>query len=407
MRLFVESTKISFKSILSNKLRSALTILGIVLGVFTISTLLSLSLGVKKDISSQIEDLGANFVAVVSGKLSNEQGGYNPASTIGASTLTEKDFNSLESELPEGKNLSMVVLISGTVKVGDRVSPGTFIFGSTEKSAPLLNVKLKEGRYVEKEDLIDKKKVVVLGNKVVQTLFDGNNPLGKTVEVRGQKFEVVGTLQGKKEANSFFGPNVNDMMLMPMDTGWELTNSKQIFRIMLQAPNTDSVKEYKSKVKDIILKSHGFEEDFTVITQEDALGIVGNILNLLTAMIVAIALLSLIIGGIGIMNIMLVSISERTKEIGIRKAVGANRVHILIQFLVEAVSLSIIGGLIGLGLSAIVANLASRYSPIHPDFSLFVVLLAIGFSALIGVVFGVIPAWSASKKDPIEAIRSE
>ena len=407
MKLLISSVVIALKSIAGNKLRNSLTVLGIVLGVFTISTLLSLAFGVREEVTKQIEDLGSNLIAVVPGKLNASGGGFNPSASLGASTLTEKDFDSIEQQLPEIKNLSMAMLVSGTVKVSDKVSSSSLIFAASEKILPNLNTSIESGRFFDNVEIEENSKVVVLGSKVKEMLFVSDNALGKELEIRGHKFQVIGILKSKETSSTLFGPNLDDLVIMPITTGWKITDTKQIFRMMMHSPTTEQADEYKSKVKDIILNNHGGEEDFSVVTQEEILGVVGDILDILTAMIGAIATLSLVIGGLGVMNIMLVSISERTREIGIRKAVGANNAHIMVQFLVEAIVLSFIGGLIGSSLSGIVAVVVSTLSPIKLVFSPFVVLVSIGFSVLVGVIFGVAPALSAARKDPIKAIRSE
>ena len=385
MKLLISSVVIALKSIAGNKLRNSLTVLGIVLGVFTISTLLSLAFGVREEVTKQIEDLGSNLIAVVPGKLNASGGGFNPSASLGASTLTEKDFDSIEQQLPEIKNLSMAMLVSGTVKVSDKVSSSSLIFAASEKILPNLNTSIESGRFFDNVEIEENSKVVVLGSKVKEMLFVSDNALGKELEIRGHKFQVIGIRKSKETSSTLFGPNLDDLVIMPITTGWKITDTKQIFRMMMHSPTTEQADEYKSKVKDIILTNHGGEEDFSVVTQAEIL----------------------VIGGLGVMNIMLVSISERTREIGIRKAVGANNAHIMVQFLVEAIVLSFIGGLIGSSLSGIVAVVVSTLSPIKLVFSPFVVLVSIGFSVLVGVIFGVAPALSAARKDPIKAIRSE
>lgn len=407
MRLVIESSKIALSSILANKIRSSLTILGVVLGVFTIATLLSVALGVRKEITTQIEDLGSNFIAAIPGKISGSGGGVNPSASLGASTLTDKDFDKIAKDLPELKNLSMAMLLSGTLKYNDKTNTSSIVFASTSKILPILNTSIDKGSMFDDTQDSQKAKVVVLGSKAAELLFGTEDSLGKDIEIRGNKLKVIGLLKEKSSAASFFGPSVNDIVILPLQTGWEISNTKQVFRIMMQAPDSNSVKEYKKKVKDVIFSSHGNDEDFSVITQDDALGIVNSVLNILTAMIVGVAVLSLVIGGLGIMNIMLVSITERTKEIGIRKAVGANRMHILVQFLIEAITLSLVGGLLGVVLSGLTTFTVNNFSPLKMEFSYIVILLSLGFSLVVGVVFGVAPALSASRKDPISAIRSE
>lgn len=406
MRLLLESSKIAFKALFSNKLRSSLTILGVVISVITIAGLLAIALGVRKEISKQIEDLGSNLIAVVPGQITSG-GGFNPASAVGASTLTQEDFKSIEEELPTVQNPSMLMPVTGAVRTDKKISKASLIFAVTEKSLPILNIEMKTGRFLSQHDLKTNSRVVVLGSTTSEKLFPNQNPINKTVNIRGEEFKVIGLLRKKPTAELIFSLDFNDSVAMPITTGWEITGVKQIFRIMMQAPDSDSVTEVQEKVKSILLKNHGGEEDFSVLTQDDILGIIGNILNILTTMLAAIAAISLVVGGIGIMNIMLVSVTERTKEIGIRKAVGATNGHILAQFLIESVVLSLFGGVLGVLIAGIGTLLAAKYSPLPVSLSPIIVVLSLGFSALVGIIFGVAPAMSAARKDPIQALRSE
>ena len=407
MSLFFDIFKISLTSLWSNKIRSGLSLLGIIIGILTISTLLSIAFGVRKEVSSQVEDLGSNLIVVVPGKIQGSSGGFNPTAGIGASTLTEDDFKKIEEDVPEVKNVSMAMLISGTVRAGEKISTSSLILASTDKILPALNSQVSEGSSINQDDISKNARVIVLGPGPVKELFGEESPLSKVVDIRGEDFEVIGVLKEKETAESFLGPSFNDVVIMPITTGWELTKTKQVFRIMMQAPDSGSVKAVQEKVKKIVLENHNDEEDFSVLTQEDILGLLGKIFNILTAMLGAVAIISLVVGGIGIMNIMLVSVSERTKEIGIRKAVGATNTNILLQFLMESVTLTILAGIVAIILFYAGVSIASSHLPVPIEVTPQIVILALVFSAIVGVVFGVIPALQASRKNPIEALRYE
>ncbi len=402
-----ESGMSALRAVWAHKLRSGLTILGVVIGVLTITGLLSVALGVRRQVTNEIEALGSTTIAVLPGRVRTDEGGFNPAASIGASTLTEKDFADVQREIPEATHVAMAMLVSGTVRAGAHESPATLIFAATPAMIEALNMELASGRPLTDEDLSTEGRVVVLGSEPAAALFPDTDPVGHAVEMRGERFSVVGVLKERGTATSLFGPSFNDVMLLPISTGWRMTGTRQVFRIMLQAPDSLSVDPVKEKVAEILRRNHGMEEDFSVLTQEEILGVVGNILELLTRMTGAIAAISLVVGGINIMNIMLVAVAERTKEIGIRKAVGATRAHILAQFLIEALVLSLLGGVVGVAFARIGVGVASRYAPIPLHLPLSVIAFSLGFSAGIGLVFGVAPALRAARKDPIEALRSE
>ncbi len=403
MKLFLDTVKMSFSSLLGKKTRSFLSILGIVIGILTIASLLSIALSVRKTVESSINGLGSNLVAVLPGDL--ESGGFS--SGLGASTLTEQDFLDVKNKVTDVNNVTVAMLISGTVKAADQTLPQAIIMASSPGVEKTLNVSVEKGRSISETDESTTAKVVVLGNRAAVVLFGTSDALGKTLELRSTTFTVVGVLKEISSAGSIGGPDLNSTVIMPVHTGWELTNTKQVFRIMMQATAADKTDKVKNEVKKIILENHKGEKDFSVLTQEDLLKTVNVILNLLTAMLGAIAGISLLVGGIGIMNIMLVSVSERTREIGIRKAVGATQGAILLQFLIEGVILTMLGGLIAVTLYSASLAAVPKDSPIPIDFNWSVVLLSLAFSAIIGIIFGIIPAIGASRKDPIQSLRYE
>jgi putative ABC transport system permease protein len=395
--------KTAFTSLFTRKLRTFLSVLGIVIGILTVSVLLTVALGVRKEVTSSIDTLGASFLAVVPGNLS----GGNISAAVGASTLTEEDFNSIKSDFPELQNLAMASIITGNIKSGAKEISSGLILGGSPGIANDFNFKLASGRLADQNDENSKAAVAVLGDKVKQDLFGDANPLGQTITIRNKNFTVVGTLEKVAGGSNLGGPDFNSVVLMPLQTGWDLSKSKQIFRIVMQVPDVAQIPDYKTKIEQVILQNHGGEKDFSVFSQDDILGVVNNILNLVTAMLSAIAAISLIVAGIGIMNTMLVTVHERTREIGIRKAVGASREDILFQFLVESVMLTLLGGIIAVVIFSIILGIAGTRSPIPLSFDWRVMGGAILFSAIVGVIFGVFPAYQASRKDPIVALRYE
>ncbi len=390
-------------SLWAKKMRSLLSILGIVIGILTVSSLLTIAFGVRDQVSSYISDLGANLITVLPGDI--DQGGFS--SQLGASTLTEQDVESIRVRVTNAQNLNAAMVVSGTVKQGDVSLPSAFIFAASPGIDKTFNLKLETGRFLTPEEESSHARRVVVGAKAAQTLFPGSDALGKSLSIRSESYEVVGVMHEVSNASSFGGPDVNSMIIMPLSTGWEVTGTKQIFRISMQAPTPEDIDFMKKNVEAVILANHRGEKDFSVLSQDDLQKFSGDILNLITAMISALAGISLVVGGIGIMNIMLVTVSERTREIGIRKAIGATRLTIILQFLIESIMLTLLAGVIAVGMfSAIIVALKPRIAiPISLDPK--VIGLALIFAIVSGVIFGIIPAIQASRKDPIDALRFE
>lgn len=404
--LLFDTIRMAVASLLAKKSRSFLSMLGIIIGILTISSLLSIGFGVKAEVQKQIKGLGTNLVTVISGKQTSG-GGVNISASIGQGTLTEDDFLAIKTSIPQAENPSIMNLISGTIRRNNNPLDSSVILGGSPGVEKAFNFKLKTGRFLNQTDEDNKEKVTVIGSTVAEKLFPNENPIGNNLTTRATEFTIVGILEKRDAASNLGGPDFNSLVMMPVHTSWDLTGTKQIFRITMQAKDSDSINALKSTVKAAILSSHKGEEDFSVLSQDDLLGTVNGILNILTAMLGAISMISLLVGGIGIMNIMLVSVSERTREIGIRKAVGATQGAILLQFLIESVILTSLGGLIAIGIFAAGVSAIPKDSPIPIHLDPNVLLLALGFSAVVGIVFGIVPAIGAARKNPIDALRYE
>ena len=378
--------------------------LGIIVGIITISGLLTLSFGVRDSITNSINDLGANLITVLPGNVEDQ--GFS--AQFGASTLTEHDVDAIKKNAPEAQNVSVMMFVNGAVRSGNVELPSAFILAASPGVEHAFNFEVSSGRLVSENDNQSKARVAVIGAGAATDLFgESREPIGKDLTIRSQTFRIIGVLEDIDSGASFGGPDMNDMVILPLQTGWNLTNVRQIHLITMQAPDADSVGALKARVQDIITENHNGEQDFSVLTQEDLVGMIDEILDMMTAFVGAIASLSLLVGGIGIMNIMLVTVSERTREIGIRKALGATRTAIMTQFLIESIILTGLAGLIAVALFGLTIAAVGPFSPIPLSFDGRVIGLAILFSAVIGVVFGIIPAHQASKKDPLVALRSE
>ena len=402
--MFYENFKMAFVSLLNAKLRSFLTMLGIIIGVAAVVSILAIGAGVKKAVQDQITGVvNANAIAVTSGKVNLKSGG---ASSLGASTLTLTDVDYL-SKLGHVVAVAPMSLISGNISAGKVVSNSELLLATTPTFSKTQTLKFASGRFLNDSD--KGKAVVVLGGNAKADLFGTSDALGKTVSIRGTNFTVIGTLKSSDAAASSIsaGPSLENAVYLPIATATKITGSAPpIARILVQVDQTNNVSAVATVMKAKMIAGHGGQEDFSVLTQSDILSTVDTVLNLLTTFIVAIASISLLVGGIGIMNIMLVSVTERTREIGLRKAIGASSSTVLSQFLIEAVVISLVGGGIGIAVAIGLATAAGKLANITPVFTPGAIGLAFGVSAVVGIVFGIAPAIKAARKRPIQALKS-
>ena len=388
--------------------RSLLTMSGITVGVLSIVTLVAIMKGVQVEIRNSVEGLGANMAIVVPSKL-DENGQPNPGALVGISTLTDHDVDVLR-KLPgvSARTVSPVSLVSGLAEYGpeDHDQSTNALVVATSKEGVVLNpARIKAGRYFEDNE----EHVCILADKPARELFQDENPVGKSVRIAGNTWKVVGVLD-KPSGDGSIGSallGLSTLIYLPLDVVRREIPNSQVNRIVLQTDYTRPAVATVKAMNAALLKAHHGREDFGVITSEKALGIVTRFLNLAQSLLVLIAAISLFVAGISIMNIMLVTVSERTREIGVRKTVGARRSDIFLQFLMEAIILSLLGCSVGLILCELLCFGIAHLTALTPVVTWLAMLEAAAACIVVGVVFGVTPAMRASKLDPIDALRHE
>ena len=411
--LFSENFKIALRALRANKLRSVLTILGIVIGVATVVALLSIGAGATASITSDIQSSGSNLLTVSPGRQSGFAGGGQSRQ---ASYIYYSDYELLERALVG--NVTAIVpsyQSNFTVKYGAE-SFNVNVTGVTEKYQEVHAYKVATGRYIMDSDNTAGARVAVLGSQTATDLFGNLSPIGKNISVNGLKFEVVGVLESK--GSSGFGSN-DDAVFIPLETGYTrlygstaMHNDKKIVNsIAVSVTTTELMDTVSAQIQYILRRAHKLaptaDLDFNVQNQTDILDTLSSVTQTLTIFLGAIAGISLLVGGIDIMNIMLVSVTERTKEIGLRKAVGATKNQILAQFLIETMTLSLLGGIIGILLGVGIASVFTLTGLITAVITANSILLAFFFALAIGVFFGIYPAFRAANLHPMVALRYE
>lgn len=409
-----QNIKNALISIASAKLRSVLTVLGIVIGVFAVIVMIGIGDGVKNQVAGQITSLGSNTLTVTSGNIrqsstakegrQQSSSSVNFGSAAGASTLTTTDANSIKS-IANVDEVATFGIISSVVGYDNLTSNTAFIVATQPQYFSIRNLKLSSGRFYNNEAEKDASQVAVIGDTTKTNLFGQADPLGKKLTIRGKEFEVIGVVSPTESGLSFAG-STDDIIYIPSSTAEKVAGKSEINRILVSVDKSENVDSVRKAIEEALKSNHSGTQDFSVLTQKELLSTFDSILNILTTFVVAIAAISLLVGGIGIMNIMLVTVTERTREIGIRKALGATFGNIMGQFLTESVIISLLGGLVGLGLAYIAGFVIKRLAGITPIYSLKALMVALGVSFFIGIVFGTAPAIKAARKRPIQALKS-
>ncbi len=401
----LESVKMAGTTLLSNKLRSVLTMLGIVIGNASVIAMIGIGQGGQKYVSKQLESLGPNVLFVIPGNQETQR-----VSRDVPKTLILEDALAIASQVPTIAAVTAELNSRQVVTYRNR-NTDVNIIGTTPSFLVVRDFETAKGRFFTDVDTKRSNQVVVLGADLAEKLFGNANPIGQQMRIKNASFQVIGVLTAK---GSSVGADYDEAALTPITTsanrlvGRTSPYGLEVTYIVASAKNSDSVDAAVFQVTNLLRLRHKVidENDFTIRSQKDALQTVGQITGALTIMLAAIAGISLFVGGIGIMNIMLVSVTERTQEIGLRKAIGATQQDVLLQFIIEAIILSAAGGLIGTGVGISGIMLVGALTPLEASISPVAIAMAVGVSGGIGLFFGVVPARRAAQLDPIVALRS-
>lgn len=402
--------KLALKTMRSARWQSALTMFGIVVGIVSVITTVSLGEGIKHQVLGQINSVGNDLITVRPGNVVGRDSNgvitkINPeyAYGFGSGSLSEQDVAVIQG-VKGIKQSSPLRLLTGSVKTENREYDDGFVLGSNADLPALLQQKVEFGIYFSKGE--DTRQVAVIGKRVAEQLFQENVPVGQTLTIRGQDFIVRGVFEEFKPATLGQGIDLNEAIFIPNESLKIAAGAAApVVRVLVRPDNPANTKNLANSITSAVREAHDGQNDITVLRQDENLVVTRGVLDSLTGFIAAIAAVSLLVGGIGIMNIMLVSVSERTREIGIRKAVGATNRQIRKQFLAEAVMISFVGGIIGVVLAYVVNFMIRVTTNLHPIITWPVVVIAAGVAISVGIIFGTIPAIKAARKDPIESLR--
>jgi putative ABC transport system permease protein len=391
----VEAWRVALDALRANRLRSGLTMLGVVIGVAAVVVLVAIGTGAKREVEQQVEGLGSNLLIVVPGRLE-----FNSAPSV--SRLSLSDVDAVSRVVGDPSRVAVTVTSGETVRAGTR-STFTTVQGVLETTPQVFVRDVGRGSYLTSSDVDTARRVAVLGATVARALFGDRDPVGQQVSVAGVRFRVIGVFAPLGQS---LGVDRDDEVHIPVTTAHRLYGTNRIDGIAVKAPDRERIDALGERIVAELSERHP-DTEFSAVTQEQILGVLGDILGVLTGVLAAIAGISLLVGGVGVSNIMLVSVRERTREIGLRKAVGARPRDIGVQFLLEAVLLTTIGGVTGMALGVGAALLVGELSPVPAAITWWSLALAFGVSAAVGIIFGVVPAQRAGRLDPVVALRTE
>jgi putative ABC transport system permease protein len=402
-----EHIKMAVSTIRASRLRSTMTMFGIIIGVASVITVIGLGQGLRNQVTNQITKLGSNLIIVLPGKQASSQViNFGLLQNLGGGAggvIAQNDLVTV-SKTPSVALVAPVATINGLPNADDKTMDTAVVVGTTDALPVILSKKVEYGTFFSKESL--GKNYAVIGHNVAEQLFNENVPIGKTFKVKNAEFIVQGVFEQSPATPLSPSINFNNAVVIGFDKAKEIADgSLHINQILLTTKSADNTAEVAKNLKASLLINHGKQEDFSVLRQQETLAISDGIFQQLTLFVTWVAVISLLVGGIGIMNVMFASVSERTREIGIRKAVGATNRQIVSQFVTEAIILSLTGGIIGIVIALLIIAAIRSTTSFEPAISLPAIGIAAGVSVSIGILSGILPAIKASQKDPIDSLR--
>ena len=404
--LFKESVRIALNALTANKLRSILTMLGIIIGVGAVIAMVSVGLGVKQNITNSIASLGSNMLIVMPG--SSNTGGVRSAAGS-RTTLKYEDAVAIKSKIKNIDYVSPTVQRSFQVVNGNQ-NWNTTVYGVTPEYMSIRSLAVSAGSFISQSDLTKRHRVAVIGTTVASNLYGSKNPVGLNIRVNNQPYKVIGVLESKGQSS--MGQDQDDIVIIPLTTAMErLLGITYVQSVNVQVTSQDKMNLVQEDIEALMRQRHritgGKEDDFNVRNMTSLMETLRETTSMLTLFLGSVAAISLLVGGIGIMNIMMVSVTERTREIGIRKALGATFKAIMTQFLIESVVIGVIGGLIGIAFGCFASVMIAKFGGFNTVITMSPILLSFSFSVGIGLFFGIYPARKAALLNPIEALRYE
>jgi putative ABC transport system permease protein len=390
-----EAWRVAIDALRASRLRSALTMVGVVVGVAAVVILVAIGTGTKQKVEQQVEGLGSNLLLIVPGQVS-----FSAAPTV--SRLRLDDVDAVTRIVGDRNRIAVATTSGETVRTGNQAKFSSVV-GVLETTPRVFVREIAKGGYLTRSDVDTGRRVAVLGATVATALFGERDPVGSQVTIAGVRFRVVGVFAPLGQS---LGVDRDDEVHIPITTAQRVFDTTRIDAMAVKAPDREALAALGDRIVTELHKRHP-DTEFSAVTQDQILGVLGDILGILTGVLGAIAGISLLVGGVGVSNIMLVSVRERTREIGLRKAVGARPRDIGVQFLLEAVLLTTIGGVIGIAVGATVSLMVAAVTPVPAVITWWSVVLAFGVSAGVGIIFGVVPAQRAGRLDPVVALRTE